>query len=144
MLSSKKTAAFPSFHWKRNSVQSRSLYTVLLWIQGTYTMLTALWGLLDIDSFMAVTGPKTDIWLVKTVSVLLIVIATNFFYALYFKTDRRLIIIIGMLTSLALACIDFYYTSNNTISWIYALDGVLETLFFMGWGYLLISQFADS
>lgn len=50
------------------------LYKGLLWIQGAYTSLTALWGLIDIDSFMAVTGPKNDIWLVKTVSVVLLAI----------------------------------------------------------------------
>jgi hypothetical protein len=31
-------------------------------------------GLLDIDSFMTVTGPKTDVWLVQTVSVVLLAI----------------------------------------------------------------------
>lgn len=51
---------------------ARKLYRVLLWVQGVYTALTTLWGLVDIDSFMAVTAPKTDVWLVKTVSAVLL------------------------------------------------------------------------
>ena len=133
----RRTVASPSYLWKSNKVRLQKIYTALLWIQGTYTLFTALWALVDIESFMMVTGPKTDIWLVKTVSVLLLPITTAFFYALYFRTDQRLIIIIGLVTSLALACIDFYYTANKTIRWVYAADGVLETLFCITWLYLL-------
>jgi hypothetical protein len=53
---------------------ARKLYRVLLWVQGVYTALTSLWGQLNIDSIMAVTGPKTDVWLFKTVSVVLLAI----------------------------------------------------------------------
>jgi len=37
------------------------------YLQGLYWLVTGLWGLIDVHSFMKVTGPKTDIWLVKTV-----------------------------------------------------------------------------
>lgn len=46
----------------------------LVWLsllQGLYYSISGIWPLLSIDTFMAVTGPKTDIWLVKTVGVLL-------------------------------------------------------------------------
>jgi hypothetical protein len=117
----------------------KNIYTALLWVQGSYTIVTALWGLVDIESFMMVTGPKTDIWLVKTVSILLLPIAVVFFYSLYFNTDQRLVAIVGWLTALGLACIDFYYTANQTIRWVYAADGVLEILFCITWVYLLSS-----
>ena len=42
---------------------ARKLYGVLLWVQGVYTARTALWGLLGIDSFMAVAAPnRTSGW----------------------------------------------------------------------------------
>lgn len=47
---------------------------IIAMIQGLYYLLTSLWGLLHIESFMMVTGPKFDIWLVKMVSVLIIVL----------------------------------------------------------------------
>jgi hypothetical protein len=39
-------------------------------IQGAYYLLTGLWPLAHLRSFQAVTGPKLEPWLVKTVGVL--------------------------------------------------------------------------
>jgi hypothetical protein len=33
-------------------------------VQGAFYVATGVWALVDLDSFMAVTGPKTDLWLV--------------------------------------------------------------------------------
>lgn len=77
-------------------------------MQGLYTLLTALWGLLDIDSFMAVTGPKTDICLVKTVSVLLIAIAVCMLSALFIPSPLLPVTILAALCNIGLAGIDFY------------------------------------
>jgi hypothetical protein len=46
-------------------------------VQGWFYLLTGLWAILDIDSFQRVTGPKVDLWLVKTVGVLVIVIGAT-------------------------------------------------------------------
>src|SRR5436853_7459331 len=43
-------------------------------IQGVFYVLTGVWPLLDIGSFQAVTGPKVELWLVRTVGMLVIVI----------------------------------------------------------------------
>jgi hypothetical protein len=48
--------------------------TTLSLVQGAFYAATGLWALVDLDSFMAVTGPKTDHWLVKTVGILVTVI----------------------------------------------------------------------
>jgi hypothetical protein len=42
-------------------------------LQGTANLMGGLWPLLHLKSFEAVFGPKTDRWLVKTVSGLLVV-----------------------------------------------------------------------
>ena len=39
--------------------------------QGLYFLVTAIWPLVHIASFMKVTGPKRDIWLVKTVATVI-------------------------------------------------------------------------
>ena len=106
-------------------------------MQGVYTLLTALWGLIDIDSFMAVTGPKTDIWLVKTVSVILVAIGVALLSFLWVQSDPLPAILLGLLTSAGLAAIDFYYSGREVISWVYALDGIAEALFTLVWLYLL-------
>jgi len=115
----------------------RKIYRALLGIQGGYTLLTALWGLVDIDSFMAVTGPKTDIWLVKTVSVVLLAVAAALLCFLWVRSDPLPAIVLGFLTSAGLAAIDFYYSTKGVISQVYALDGVAEVLFALIWIYLL-------
>ena len=95
-------------------------------------------GLVDIDSFMMVTGPKTDIWLVKTISVLLIPIVVCLGAALFLKLQPLPVLLVGSCTAAGLAAIDFYYTANRTIKWVYAVDGVLEILFLLTWIYLLL------
>ena len=43
-------------------------------IQGVFYLATGIWPLLDIVRFQLVTGPKTDLWLVRTVGVLVTVV----------------------------------------------------------------------
>lgn len=114
-------------------------YKLLLWVQGLYTLLTALWGLLDIDSFMAVTGPKTDIRLVKTVSVLLVAIAVCLLSALFISGYLLPVIILAALCSIGMAGIDFYYARHHVIASIYMLDGIAEIAFLTGWIYVLVN-----
>ena len=42
-------------------------------IQGIFYVVTGLWPLIHMPSFLQVTGPKTDLWLVRTVGVLVTV-----------------------------------------------------------------------
>jgi len=107
-------------------------------VQGTYTLITAIWALIDIDSFMAVTGPKTDIWLVKTVAALLIPIAISLLYPVFFVSTFLQPFLLGFLTAIALAIVDFYYSMNGVISKIYMWDGVAESVFAIVWIYLLV------
>ncbi|MEM5786496.1 MAG: hypothetical protein AAGU11_04200, partial [Syntrophobacteraceae bacterium] len=42
-------------------------------VQGLYYIPTGIWPLLHMSSFLKITGPKTDLWLVNTVGLLLVV-----------------------------------------------------------------------
>ncbi len=109
------------------------MYRLLLLVQGGYTTITALWGLVDKDSFMAVTGPKNDIWLLKTVSVLLLVIG---FCLLLAARERRFLPTMALLgggTALGLAAIDLYWALREVISPVYLADAVAEVLFVLVW-----------
>jgi hypothetical protein len=119
---------------KRENINHISIYRLLLIVQGLYTFITAIWAIIDIDSFMMITGPKTDIWLVKTVSVVLAAIGLALLAHLK-EPDEPVFpaIILGSVTSLGLAIIDFYYTGKNVISFVYAADGIVELIFFLGW-----------
>ncbi|MGI8600886.1 MAG: hypothetical protein ACR2KB_16650 [Chitinophagaceae bacterium] len=112
------------------------LYKGILLIQGTYTALTALWALVDIDSFMKITGPKTDIWLVKTVAVILLAIGLTFLTHAFLPKINLTAIVLALSTSLGLAIIDFYYVSEGIISHIYGVDGILQVGFIIIWIYI--------
>jgi hypothetical protein len=116
------------------------LYKLLIWVQGLYTLITAIWGLLDIDSFMAVTGPKYDIWLVKTVSALLVAISASLLSFLAVRAHPLPAIVLGSLAALGLAAIDIYYTAIDRIKWVYFLDAVPEFIFFIAWMVLFIKR----
>src|SRR5687768_3239458 len=117
--------------------KTKMFYT-LLWIQGIYTLITAVWPLLHIESFVKVTGPKTDIWPVKTVAVLLVAISVCFISNIFIKTNKLPVILLALTSCIGLICIDFYYTSNDVISWVYMLDGILQIIFMVAWIYILI------
>lgn len=91
-------------------------------LQGIYYFLTGLWPLIHINSFMVVTGPKTDIWLVKMVGLLTIAVAINLFY-LNRSGEVKLLAITSALSYLL---IDVYYASNGTISGVYLADAAIE------------------
>lgn len=116
------------------------VYKLMSAIQGIYTLLTSVWALVHIESFMKVTGPKNDIWLVKTVAVLLIPIGLSFLFARHVRRDHWIVVMVGITSCIGLACIDFYYTSNHTIRWIYSIDGMLQLVFLTGWIYFAIKQ----
>jgi hypothetical protein len=103
-------------------------------IQGAYYALTALWALGDIDSFQAVTGPKTDLWLVRTVAALILVVA-----AVLLSMSRRRPVppdarLLGAGAAAALGAVDVLYAATGVISRIYLLDAVAEAALLAGWG----------
>jgi hypothetical protein len=116
------------------------LFRALLWTQGIYVLITAIWPIVHIKSFMEVTGYKTDIWLVKTVGALLIPVSVCLLAHLVLAGDRRLAIILGGLTAIAFICIDFYYALTDVIPDIYLADGVVEAAFLVLWIYVAVKH----
>jgi hypothetical protein len=105
----------------------------ILAIQGVYIFVTGLWPLIDLESFIKVTGPKTDLWLVKTVGAVLLSISIAFFVAMFRKENSAATPALGVGVALALSLVDFYYVHKKTISKIYLLDGFMQLLFISAW-----------
>lgn len=97
--------------------------------QSAYYLITALWPLISIESFMKLTGPKTDLWLVKTVAVLIVAIAITLFVGARGMTVSKEICTLAFLASIGLAIIDMYYSLSGTISAIYLADVLPEIAF---------------
>ena len=116
------------------------LYRVTLLLQTIYYLITSVWPLIDIESFMRVTGPKTDVWLVKTVSVLLLAISFSFIAAFLFRLYNLSVITLATSCCVLLILIDCYYAANGTISKIYLLDAFLQICFLAGWIFIILKK----
>ena len=102
-------------------------------VQGVFYVATGVWALVDLDSFMAVTGPKVDHWLVKTVGVLVTVIGAVLLFAARSQRVTPEIVLLAVGSALSLAAIDVVYVSAGRISPIYLLDAVAEVGLAAAW-----------
>jgi hypothetical protein len=94
---------------------------------GLFNLVSGLWPVVHMRSFEAVSGPKVDRWLVRTVGGL---IAVTGLVQLSASTDeQRLSSRLGVGTSAVLAVVDLRYGSTGRISRIYLLDAVVQ----LGW-----------
>jgi hypothetical protein len=113
---------------------------VIFAIQGAYMSITALWPLIHLQSFLQVTGYKTDIWLLKTVSLLLLCIGISFIIQSIQRDASEGIRLLAINVAVTLASIDFYYTVFKVISEVYAIDGFIQLLFVSLWLFRTISK----
>ena len=114
------------------SSPSRLVRTVLL-AQGAYYVATGVWPLLDRRSFEAVTGPKTDFWLVRTVGALIGVTGATMLVAAARQQPAPDTAVLAAGSAAALASVDTIYASGGRISRIYLLDAIAELAFIAGW-----------
>lgn len=107
-------------------------------LQGLYFMITGIWPLVHIESFLYITGCKTDIWLVKTVGLLILPYSVLCFYAVTNTKRNNVIAIVNIMCCLGLAGIDLYYYLKGAISWVYLIDLSLEIVFSTYWFFYLL------
>jgi hypothetical protein len=105
-----------------------TLIRAVLVVQGAIYVVTGIWPLVSIASFEAVTGPKTDDWLVHTVGLLLAVIGAVLLAAAARRVVDGLVVALAVGVALSLAVIDVVYVANGTIARIYLADAALEGL----------------
>lgn len=119
----------------------RNTWLSWVWrIQAFYFLVTGLWPLLEIRSFQKISGPKTDLWLVKTVGVLISVIGGVIAAAGMRGRITPEVAGLAMGSSAGLAVIDVYYSSRGHISRVYLLDALAEVAIIVAWGIGLRQQ----
>lgn len=108
---------------------------LLLLVQGVYFLITGIWPLVHLPSFEAISGPKTDNWLVRTVGVLVTVIGAVL--CLVGRRERppvsTEVALLGVGSAAGLAAIDVIYVARRRISPVYLLDVLLEGSFIVAW-----------
>jgi hypothetical protein len=100
---------------------------------GLTNVLGGLWPLLHMASFEAVFGPKTDRWLVKTVSGLLVVNGLAQLATTSSVTSVRHARQLGVGTAAVLAAFDVTYAPVGRISRMYLLDAAIEVGWIAAW-----------
>lgn len=90
---------------------------------------TGIWPILHRRSFEAVTGPKTDWWLVQTVGALVTAIGVTLWRAEN-EADAQTL---AVSSAAALTAIDLYYTKRKVIRPVYRLDALAEIFLALAW-----------
>lgn len=101
--------------------------------QGIYFFITGVWPLISIRTFQWVTGRKTDLWLVKTVGLLVAVVGLALLVAGFRGSVTFEIFLLAVGSSSALTAIDVKYSLSGVISSIYLLDAIAETVLAILW-----------
>jgi hypothetical protein len=108
--------------------------------QAAYFLLTGLWPLIHIDSFLAVTGPKVDVWLVETVGVLVSSIGAALAIAAARDRAPAEIVVLALGSAIGLATIEVIYVVRDRIGEIYLLDVAVEAVIVTGWVVVVVSH----
>jgi high-affinity nickel permease len=88
-------------------------------------------------TFLLVTGPKVDLWLVKTVGALVTVIGAVIGLAGIRRQRSPEIALLAIGSAATLTGIDVYYVAKRRISRVYLLDAVGETVLILAWLWAL-------
>jgi hypothetical protein len=94
---------------------------------------TAIWPFVSRRAFEAVTGPKSEWWLVQTVALLVGVLGGGLGVAARRGRVTPELAAMGAGTAAALAAVDVVYVARGRIRWTYLLDAVAEAACVAGW-----------
>jgi hypothetical protein len=111
----------------------RPAYRWLALVQGTYYALSGAWPLVSIWTFQRATGPKTDLWLVQTVGMLVFVIGAALLMAARSDGWARPARWLGSASAAGFVMIDVTYVLNGTLRPVYLADALIECLALAGW-----------
>jgi hypothetical protein len=99
-------------------------------LHAAYLGATSIWPLFDMRSFEAITGPKRDDWLVRTVSLIVLSIAGTLWSSDGRSRDTRMLGAVSAATLGSVSLIAPWLARNSRV---YLLDAVFEFLFAAAW-----------
>lgn len=117
------------------AAQSKALGNAFL-VQGIYFVVTGIWPLLNMASFITATGPKQDTWLVEMVGLLSTSIGLTYIVASLRR--RELPVLLGYLVSFSFLVMDLIYVMSGEIDQIYLVDAGIQTAFIIAVTVILV------
>ncbi|MFN2462072.1 MAG: hypothetical protein ABR591_15570 [Candidatus Velthaea sp.] len=95
--------------------------------QSIYYLLTGAWPLASMKTFTAVTGPKTDVWLMRMVAALACTNGAALGAAVLFDEDDTVTArTLAVASAIGFAAIDVVYVMRRRISPVYLGDAAVE------------------
>lgn len=107
--------------------KNKDILNTLFIIQGGYFVVTGVWPMINIESFIIATGPKQEIWLVQMIGLLSISIGLTFLQSALRR--RPLPFFLGYTVSFSFLIMDIVCVVRGIIDQIYLLDAVIQLLF---------------
>jgi|SRR5687768_6982856 len=120
------------------------LVKLLVTIQGIYYLLTGVWPLVHMSSFVMVTGPKTDVWLVKMVGLLAACIGICLVFSILKKQFPPLLFVLAITSAVAFLAVDSFYAFSGMISEVYLGDAVFQLAIVLAYVVALTQRTRDS
>lgn len=117
-------------------MKNTGLFSIVSLLQGVYYAGTGIWSLVSPGTFQAVTGPKKDYWLVRTVGVLVSVLGGVLTLAGLRGQTTREIPLLAVGSAAGLAAIDTVYAGRGRISPIYLADAAVNLGFILAWAFV--------
>jgi hypothetical protein len=102
-------------------------------LQGAFYVATGLWPIVHMRSFEAVTGPKVDRWLVKTMGGLIAAVGASLIAGGMDRSGSRSLPWLGVGSAAALGAADVIFVAKRRISRVYLLDAAAELGLIAGW-----------
>jgi hypothetical protein len=93
-----------------------------------YYAITGAWPLVHLPSFEAVTGPKTDRWLVKMVGALAVANGAALAFGLRRPRVAPETVALGVASAAAFCAIDVTYVARGRIRPVYLGDAAVEAV----------------
>jgi hypothetical protein len=101
---------------------------VTLTLLALYYIATGLWPIVDVGSFQKITGPKSDLWLVKCTGGLVAAVGVALICSLFEPQLPFTIIALAAAVAVTLTIVDIVYVVKGVISPIYIADACIEAL----------------
>jgi hypothetical protein len=105
---------------------------LVLGLQGLYYFTTGVWPLVHMPSFEWVTGPKIELWLVRTVGVLVLVVGLVLMLAARKRNATLEVMVLAAGCAVGLLLIDVVYVFTGVIPPIYLADAVAQVAILLG------------